>query len=68
LKQGDGIIPILGTKKLKYLEENWTALDVHLTDEEEAEIRHFLETAEVAGNTMHPQFEHYNFADTVEEA
>jgi aryl-alcohol dehydrogenase-like predicted oxidoreductase len=68
LKQGDDVIPIPGTKKLKYLEENWGALDVHLTDEDEAEIRHFVETAEIAGHYMPPQFESYTFTDTKEEA
>ena len=68
LEQGDDIIPIPGTKKLKYLEENWSALDVHLTDEDEAEIRHFAETAEIAGHNLPPQFESYAFRDTREEA
>lgn len=68
LKQGDDIIPIPGTKRLKYLEENWAVLDVHLTDEEEAEIRRFVETAEVAGNTLPPRFENYDFVNTREEA
>ena len=67
LKQGDDIIPIPGTKKLKYLEENWGSLDVHLTDEDEAEIRHFVEAAEIAGHYMPPQFESYTFTDTKEE-
>ena len=49
LKQGDDLIPIPGTKKMKYLEDNWGALNIHLTDEEEAEIRQFVESAEVSG-------------------
>ncbi|KAH6652358.1 NADP-dependent oxidoreductase domain-containing protein, partial [Truncatella angustata] len=49
LKQGDDIIPIPGTKRTKYLEENWGALKVQLTDEEVAEIRHFAETNKVVG-------------------
>lgn len=68
LKQGDDIFPIPGTKKLKYLEENWGALDVHLTDEEEAEIRAFLDRSEVAGGPAPPQFVSYFFRDTKEEA
>lgn len=68
LKQGGDVIPIPGTKKLKYLEENWGALDIYLTDEEDAEIRHFAETAEIAGHYMPPQFEGYAFRDTEEEA
>ena len=52
LKQGDDIIPIPGTKKIKYLEDNWRALNVCLSDEEEAEIRGFVETAGVAGDVL----------------
>jgi aryl-alcohol dehydrogenase-like predicted oxidoreductase len=54
LKQGDDIIPTPGTKTIKYLEENWGALGVHLTDEEEAEIRKFVEGAEIAGGRAPP--------------
>ena len=68
LKQGDDIFPIPGTKKLKYLEENWDAINVRLTDEDVAEIRHFVENAEIAGHYMPPQFEAYVFTDTAEEA
>jgi len=68
LKQGDDIIPIPGTKKIKYLEENWGALNVHLTDEEEAEIRNFAETAEIAGGCIPPMFEDRKATDTKEES
>lgn len=68
LRQGDDVFPIPGTKKLKYLEENWGALNVQLTNEDVAEIRHFVETAEVAGHSMPPQFEHHTFTNTAEEA
>ncbi|KAI1078632.1 aldo/keto reductase [Whalleya microplaca] len=68
LKQGDDIIPIPGTKKLKYLEENWAALEVSLSDAEEAEIRAFAQTAEVAGGVLPPQFEDHRFRDTKEES
>ncbi|KAI1406983.1 putative aldo/keto reductase [Hypoxylon sp. FL1857] len=67
LKQGDDIIPIPGTKKIKYLEENWGALNVHLTDAESAEIRRFVETAKVAGARGPDGTEKTFFADTVEE-
>jgi aryl-alcohol dehydrogenase-like predicted oxidoreductase len=52
LKQGDDIFPIPGTKQIKYLEQNLEAFNVHLTDEEEAEIRKFVEDMEsrVAGD------------------
>ncbi|KAK7739819.1 hypothetical protein SLS62_011208 [Diatrype stigma] len=68
LKQGDDIFPIPGTRRIKYLEENWGALDVSLTDEEEAEIRAFAKAAEIAGDTMPAQYEDRLFSDTKEES
>lgn len=68
LKQGDDIIPIPGTKKIKYLEENWGALQVELTDEEEVEIRKFVETAEIAGGRYLDSMAAMTFSDTVEES
>jgi aryl-alcohol dehydrogenase-like predicted oxidoreductase len=68
LKQGDDIIPIPGTKKIKYLEENWGALAVSLTDDEEDEIRKFVETAEVAGGRNPPAFSSVSYIDTKEES
>jgi aryl-alcohol dehydrogenase-like predicted oxidoreductase len=67
LKQGDDIIPIPGTKQIKYLEENWGALDISLTGEEESEIRAFAEAAQLAGEVHSPQFLPYLFRDTREE-
>lgn len=49
LAQGPDVIPIPGTKKIKYLEENLAALDVNLTSSEIAEIRKAVENAEVHG-------------------
>lgn len=49
LAQGSDIIPIPGTKKIKYLEENVGALSITLTDEEVADIRKAVEAAEVHG-------------------
>ncbi|CAG9954630.1 unnamed protein product [Clonostachys rosea f. rosea IK726] len=47
LKQGDDIVPIPGTKRIKYLEENFGALRVQLSDTEESEIRKIIKN--VAG-------------------
>jgi aryl-alcohol dehydrogenase-like predicted oxidoreductase len=33
-QQGDDVVPIPGTKRVAYLEQNVAALGVHLTDEE----------------------------------
>ena len=43
LAQGDDFIPIPGTKRRKYLEENAKAVDVKLTDAEIKEIRNEIE-------------------------
>jgi aryl-alcohol dehydrogenase-like predicted oxidoreductase len=47
LAQGDDIVPIPGTKRRKYLEENAAAADVELSDEELARID--AELPEVSG-------------------
>lgn len=49
LKQGDDVIPIPGTKRVKYLEENIGAARVQVTDEEEREIRRKVDEAGVRG-------------------
>ncbi|KAL9106238.1 MAG: hypothetical protein Q9227_008706 [Pyrenula ochraceoflavens] len=68
LKQGEDMIPNPGTKKMKYLEEDWAALDVNLTDEEEAEVRKFVEGAEVAGHRSMPMSKAFAYVTTKEEA
>ncbi|KAI1125428.1 aldo/keto reductase [Nemania abortiva] len=68
LKQGDDIIPSPGTKKMKYLEENWGSLKIKLTDEEEAEIREFSDRNKLAGNIAPDKFLPYIFRDTKEES
>src|SRR5262245_27170500 len=47
LAQGEDIVPIPGTKRVSYLEENWAARDVELTDGDLAHID--AELPEVAG-------------------
>lgn len=43
LAQGEDFIPIPGTKRVKYLEENAKAVEVHLSDAEIQEIRKEIE-------------------------
>jgi aryl-alcohol dehydrogenase-like predicted oxidoreductase len=38
LSRGSDVVPIPGTKRVRYLEENVRALDVHLTDEQVARL------------------------------
>ncbi|KAG4027842.1 hypothetical protein MFRU_026g00240 [Monilinia fructicola] len=47
--QGDDVISIPGTKKIKYLEENIGALRVQLSREEEREIRTAIEKVDIGG-------------------
>jgi aryl-alcohol dehydrogenase-like predicted oxidoreductase len=53
LAQGDDVVPIPGTKRRKYLEENAAAADVELTEEDLARIDR--ELPEVAGERYTPE-------------
>ena len=64
LMQGDDIIPIPGTKKVKYLEENVGALKVDLTEAEASEIREDIAGVIIEGDRYPPFFAAYSFADT----
>ena len=50
LAQGEDIVPIPGTKRRRYLEENVGALEVHLTPDELAEIDAILPPGAAAGS------------------
>ncbi|KAK4693869.1 pyridoxine 4-dehydrogenase, partial [Lecanoromycetidae sp. Uapishka_2] len=54
MAQGEDIIPIPGTKKIKYLDENVGALHVKLTEEENAAVRKAVEGAEIHGERYPP--------------
>ncbi|KAF7790306.1 hypothetical protein EIP86_001260 [Pleurotus ostreatoroseus] len=54
LAQGNDIIPIPGTTKVKYLEENLAAIDVQLTPEELLEVRVVAEKANAAQGARYP--------------
>ncbi|KAL2073838.1 hypothetical protein VTL71DRAFT_11164 [Oculimacula yallundae] len=64
LAQGDDILPIPGTKKIKYLEENLGALNVKLSKEEVDEVRQLVANAEVHGERYPEAVMAYSFADT----
>src|SRR5262245_2244208 len=55
LAQGDDIVPIPGTKRLKYLEDNLGAVNVRLTREELAQIDAILPAGAVSGERYHAQ-------------
>lgn len=54
LRQGDMVIPIPGTKRIPYYDENMAALDVELTDAEEAAVRKAIDAVDVVG-TRYPE-------------
>ncbi|EMT73162.1 Aldo-keto reductase yakc [NADP+] [Fusarium odoratissimum] len=68
LKQGDDIIPIPGTKRIQYFEENWAALDIVLGGEEEPDIRRFVDKADIAGVPLPSALDGWLFRDTKEES
>ncbi|CAG8760752.1 13441_t:CDS:2, partial [Dentiscutata heterogama] len=53
LAQGENIVAIPGTKKVKYLEENIQAANVKLTSEELAEFRKIIDSIKIAGGRDH---------------
>lgn len=52
--QGEDFIPIPGTKRIKYLEENIKAVDVKLSEEEVAEIRKEIEKVGAGKGERYP--------------
>ncbi|KAH7906993.1 NADP-dependent oxidoreductase domain-containing protein [Hygrophoropsis aurantiaca] len=54
LAQGDDVIPIPGTKKIKYLNENLNAVKVQLSPESVKEIRTIAEKADWANGDRYP--------------
>ncbi|KAI0044142.1 Aldo/keto reductase [Auriscalpium vulgare] len=68
LAQGDNIIPIPGTKKLKYLDENIGALKLTLTESEVAAVRVLADKAmqAVVGERLPPAYNALTYGDTPE--
>ncbi|KAF2489787.1 Aldo/keto reductase [Lophium mytilinum] len=64
LAQGEDVIPIPGTKKVKYLEENVNAAKVKLSPTEVQNIRDEIEKVEVVGDRYPAFFQQYSFGDT----
>lgn len=59
LAQGDDIVPIPGTKRVKYLEENAQAADVRLTPEQLARLDEIAPRGAAAG-TRYPDMSFVN--------
>ncbi|KAI0065911.1 Aldo/keto reductase [Artomyces pyxidatus] len=66
LAQGDDVIPIPGTKKIKYLEENLGSLKIKLSDEELEAVRQLAEKVqETLSGERYPDFmAGLDYADT----
>ena len=54
LAQGDDIVPIPGTKKIKYLEENLAAIDLMLSDADRRDLTSVFQPGVTAG-TRYPE-------------
>lgn len=65
MHSGNDIFPIPGTTKTKNFDENMGSLKVKLTAEEEKEIRHAVENAEVKGGRYPEAFSKSLFVNTV---
>ena len=50
LSQWDMIVPIPGTKRTKYFDENIGALEVRLTDDENKTIRKAIDSVAIQGD------------------
>jgi len=53
LAQGDDVVPIPGTKRIKYLDENIAALDVNLSGEDLTRLDEILPPGAAAGDRYH---------------
>ncbi|GKT45222.1 aldo-keto reductase yakc [NADP(+)] [Colletotrichum spaethianum] len=59
LAQGEDVIPIPGTKKINYLEENMGALNIKLGEKDERDLRKLVDEADVHGDRL-PAFGNYS--------
>lgn len=66
MAQGEDVVPIPGTKKVKYLEENLGALQVDLSKEEVQEIRVAVEGCVTSGDRYPGILAKVCFGDTPE--
>ena len=64
MAQGDGIFPIPGTRRIKYFDENIEAINVQISDSDDAEMRKAIEACEIHGERYPAEFLSNLFADT----
>lgn len=65
MNTGDDIFPIPGTTRVKNFDENMGSIKVKLTPEEDKEIRHAIDNAEVKGGRYPEAFSKGLFVSTV---
>lgn len=65
MSQGEDIIPIPGTTKIKNFDENMAALKITISKDEDKKIRELIEKADVKGTRYPEAFSGALFADTV---
>ncbi|KAH0844231.1 hypothetical protein AYO21_06240 [Fonsecaea monophora] len=65
MAQGDDILPIPGTTRIKNFDENIASLNVKITPEDNAKIRKVIDAAEVHGARYPEAFAKALFVDTV---
>ena len=56
LQRRESVIPIPGTKRIQYLEENVAALDVRLTSEETARLKALMPIGAASGEAYDPHY------------
>lgn len=61
LHQGDDVVPIPGTTKIKNLDDNIKSLKVKLTKEDLTDISNMVRQEEVAGQRTYRSFKEYNW-------
>jgi aryl-alcohol dehydrogenase-like predicted oxidoreductase len=59
LARGEDVIPIPGTKRRKYLEENAAAANIQLTGAEIQELEAAIPLNEIVGDRYNAGVEHY---------
>jgi len=61
LHQGDDVVPIPGTTKIKNLDSNISALQLKLSDEDIKELTDLVSADDVAGGRAYDEHEHSNW-------
>ncbi|KAF8600817.1 Aldo/keto reductase [Ceratobasidium sp. AG-I] len=66
LAQGDDIIPIPGSKRVKYIEENFGAAQIKLTPQDVKTIRQLITESQITGDQYPPFLQAMLYVDTPE--